>query len=78
MVTERKGQRGRNGTGNGERGGRRKRGGQRGPETKRRPLVEDMSEYRYFYEGRVLIRFVTYNIRNRRNKGLESVLRGVS
>ena len=48
---EREVRRGRNGTGNGERGGRREQGGQRGPETKRRPLVEDVSEYQEVYEG---------------------------
>ena len=40
--------------------------------------MEDVSAYREFYEGRVPIRFGTYNIRNRRNGGLESALRGVS
>ena len=47
----REGQRGRNGTGNSEGGGRREREGQQGPETKRRPLVEDVLEYREFYKG---------------------------
>ena len=47
-LTERKGRWGRNGTRNGERGGRRDQRGQWGPETKRRPLVEDVSEYRAF------------------------------
>ena len=42
---------GRNRTSNGERGGRRKRVGQRGLETKRRPLVEDVLEYQESYEG---------------------------
>ena len=32
-------------------GDRRERGGQRGLETKRRLLVEDVSVYREFYEG---------------------------
>ena len=43
--------RGRNRTGNGERGVRLKQGGQQGPESKRRPLVEDVSEYWESYEG---------------------------
>ena len=49
--TDREGRRGRNGTGNDKGGGRLKQGGQRGTETKRRPLVEDVSEYREFYKG---------------------------
>ena len=60
---DREGRRGRNGTGNGKRGGRRERGGHQGPETKSRPLVEDVSEYQKSYGG-VPIRFGTYNIRN--------------
>ena len=44
---------------------------------KRRPLVQDVSEYRDFYKGGVPIRFGTYNIRNGRNGGLESALRGM-
>ena len=32
-------------------GGRRERGRQQGPEKKRRPLVEDVSEYWELYEG---------------------------
>ena len=44
-VTKREGQQGQNGTGNGERGGRHERGGQQGTETKRRPLVEYVSDY---------------------------------
>ena len=32
-------------------GGRRERGGQKGPETKKRPLVEDVSQYQESYEG---------------------------
>ena len=55
MVTktgiEREGRQGSNGTENGERGGRQERGGKRGQYTKRRLLVEDMSEYQEFYEG---------------------------
>ena len=47
----REGRRGRNRDGNGERGGRRERGGQQGPESKRRPLVEDILEYWESYEG---------------------------
>ena len=51
--TEREGRQGRNGTGNIEWGGRCERGGQQGMKTKRRPLSEDVSEYREFYEGEV-------------------------
>ena len=49
--TEREGRRGRNRNRNDKRGGRRKWGGKRGTEMKRRPLVDDVSEYREFYEG---------------------------
>ena len=49
--TSREGRRGRNGDGNGERRGKRKREGQWGPESKRRPLAEDFSEYWESYEG---------------------------
>ena len=48
--TERGGRRGRTGTENGEIGGRRKKGGKQDPETKSHLLVEDVSEYREFYE----------------------------
>ena len=34
-------------------GGRRKQGGQRGMDTKRSPLVEDVLEYREFYNMEV-------------------------
>ena len=44
-------ERGENGDGNSERGGRRKQGGQRGQGSKRQPLVEDVSEYWESYEG---------------------------
>ena len=49
--TAREGWRGRNGTGNGERGGRRKQGGQCELESKRIPMVEDVSEYWESYKG---------------------------
>ena len=49
--TKREGRRGWNRTGNGERGGKRDWVGQQGPETKSRPLVEDVSEYQEFYRG---------------------------
>ena len=48
---EREGRWGWNRTGKGERGGRRERGGKRGTEIKKSPLVEDVLEYRDFYEG---------------------------
>ena len=48
---EREGLRGRNGTGNRKKVGRRNQGGQQGLETKRRLLVEDVLEYQDFYEG---------------------------
>ena len=41
---------GMNGTGNGERGGRRKRGGQQELDSKRHPLVKDVSGYSESYE----------------------------
>ena len=44
-------ERGENGDGNDERRGRREWGGHRGPETKMCLLVEDVSEYRDYYEG---------------------------
>ena len=37
-----------------------------------------MQEYWGFYTGRETIKFGTYNIRNIRNGGLESALRGMS
>ena len=43
-VTAREGRRGQNEDENGKRGGRRERGRQQGPDSKRRPLVEDVSE----------------------------------
>ena len=49
---EQRGKAGVGGTGPGTEkgGGWRERGGQRGPEMKRRPLVEDVLEYQELYE----------------------------
>ena len=41
-------------------------------------MVGNATEYREFYGGGVPIRFSTYNIRNGRNGGLESELRGMA
>ena len=50
--TEKDSRSGKNGSGNiGREGGRRERGGQRSTDTKMHPLVEDVLEYRKFYEG---------------------------
>ena len=48
--TAREGRWGRNGDGNGRRGGRRKQVGHRGPGGERSPLVEDVSDYWDSYE----------------------------
>ena len=48
---EREGRWGQNRTRNSKRGGRYKQGGQRGTETKRVTLVENVSHYRELYEG---------------------------
>ena len=47
----REGRRGQNMYGNGKRGGRSKQGGQQGQGSKRRPLLEDVSDYWEYYEG---------------------------
>ena len=49
--TARGGRQGRNRDGNGERVGRSEWGGQQGPESKRRPLVEDVLELWDSYKG---------------------------
>ena len=49
--TEGDGQREREQTGNGERGGRRERGGQQGSEEKKQPLVGNAAVYQEFYRG---------------------------
>ena len=58
--------------------GRRERGGQRRRKTKRRMLVGDVQDYWGSTWGGKSIRFVTYNICNGRNGGLELALIGMS
>ena len=67
--------RGRNGTGNGKRGGRWERGGQQGLEAKRRPLVRNTSEYQESYEwrGADYIRHLQHPERAQRGIGVGTV-----